>query len=46
MRKNIKTDFLSIYFRLANGYSTKQFTPEFISDRFKKTVSWLLPADE
>ena len=46
MRKNIETDYLSIYFRLANGYSTKQFTHEFISDRFQKTVSWILPSAE
>jgi hypothetical protein len=41
MRKNIETDFLSIYFRLANGYSTKQFTPDFTAHRFYKTVEWL-----
>jgi hypothetical protein len=43
-RKDMKPDFLSVYIRFANQYSTKQFTPEFISDRFKKTVSWLLPS--
>lgn len=45
-RKTEAPDFLSIYVRFANQYSTKQFTDDFIEDRFKKTVSWLLPADE
>jgi hypothetical protein len=40
-RKDMEPDFLSIYVRFANQYSTKQFTPEFLTDRFEKTMAWI-----
>ena len=45
-RKDKKPDYLSVYIRFANQYSTKQFTDDYTENRFNKTVSWLLPSDE
>jgi hypothetical protein len=45
-RKSREPDYLAVYVRFANQYSTKQFTDEYAEDRLKKTVSWLLPSDE
>jgi hypothetical protein len=40
-RKDMEPDFLTIYVRFANQYSTKQFDPEFLNDRFEKTMMWI-----
>lgn len=42
-KKTMLTNFLSVVFRFANQYSCKQFTDEFSSDRFQKTLAWLEP---
>lgn len=42
-KKTMLTTFLSVVFRFANQYSCKQFTDEFRSDRFQKTLAWLAP---
>lgn len=41
--KDTTTDFLRKYFRFANQYSCKQFTDDFMTDRFEKTLAWLQP---
>jgi hypothetical protein len=42
-KKTMLTRFLSVVFRFANQYSCKQFTEEFTTERFQKTLSWLEP---
>jgi hypothetical protein len=37
-------DFLRLYVRNANQYDCdKQFTPDFVTDRFQKTLAWISP---